>query len=1307
MTQTPYRSNIPRREYERSQLIPAPPAKAIPSLPPGGDGENGRIPVVEEHFHPSHQNSSYINNNYPITSTQKKVFAEELNSLMSGINEMAEKMQDLLQKQEQVAEQSQILNEITSHIRQNLSLEVIFSTVVQDIREILQVDRAVVYRFEPNWDGIIIAESVGTGWTAALGANLSDPCFRDRYIEPYQKGRVRAINNIYEAGLAECHIKQLEKFEVQANLVAPILANDKLFGLLIAHQCAETKNWQEWEIEILKQLGIQVGYAIDQAILVEKKAETARLAQALNNITFHIREYLNADDIFNATVEDVRDVLQTDRAIVYLFDANWNGTVVAESVGSGWPTALGKKIPDPCFKDRYVKPYQRGRVKATANIYEAGLTECHIGQLKPFEVKANLVAPILFNQKLYGLLIVHQCGSTRNWQEEEIEFFKQVATQVGFALDQAIILQKQQAAAQRSQLLNEITSRIRASLNQEDIFTVAVEDLRQALEADRVIVYRFGENWLGTVVAESVTRGWAKTLNTSIDDPCFREGYIKPYLKGRVNAIANIREAGLTECYISQLESFGVKANLVAPIVANQKLYGLLIAHQCDKPRNWEESDIDFFKQVATQVGFALDQAIVLELQQAATKRAQLLNEITSKIRESLKTEDVFTAAVEETQAALQVDRVVLCKLDEQWRGLIIAESVNLGYKSCLGLRIDGHACLHERTAKQYQKGKVTAIVNIHESEMIKCHVGELEIYHVKAQLIAPILVNQQLYGLLIAQQCDAPRKWKDTESDFFKQIATQVGFAIDQAILLEKQQAAVKQAQLLNEITARIRESLKTERIFNVAVEETRKAMKADRVVVYRFGPNWEGNITAEALNPGGLSILGGTDVPCFPPDYVEPYEKGRVQVFSDVTKANLSDCHLQQLMDWKVKANVVAPILANQKLFGLLGVHQCSSIRDWQEWEIQLFKQVAIQMGYALDQAFVLEQLEQARTTAEAVATQQRQQKETLQKQIEKFLEDIEGSFSGDLTVRAKVSEGEMGTVADFFNATIENLQQIVIQVQAAATEAAKTAQGSETDVKILSTDAQRQAESITSALTQVQEMVNSIQGVANNAAQARQKVQQANQTIQAGDEVMNRTVAGIVAIQQTVEEASMKVKHLGEASQKISRVVSLISDFANQTNVLALNASVKATRAGEEDQGFALVAEEVRTLAEQSAAATKEIEQIVEEIQTETNEVVNAMEAGMEQVLSGTHLVEETRAKLNSISAVSAQIRTLVEAMAKSAQAQVQTSASVSQNMQEVASIANRTSEQSTDVADSFTKLLRVAQQLQESVAQFRVK
>ncbi len=207
--------------------------------------------------------------------------------------------------------------------------------------------------------------------------------------------------------------------------------------------------------------------------------------------------------------------------------------------------------------------------------------------------------------------------------------------------------------------------------------------------------------------------------------------------------------------------------------------------------------------------------------------------------------------------------------------------------------------------------------------------------------------------------------------------------------------------------------------------------------------------------------------------------------------------------------------------------------------------------------------------------------------------------------------------------------------------------------------------------------------------------------------GDLAMDRTVEGILAIQQTVEATARKVKRLGDASQKISRVVSLISDLANQTNLLALNASVEATRAGEDDHGFGLVANEVRSLAEQSASATQEIEQIVEAIQADTNEVVTGMETGMERVLTGTELVQETRQTIADSTAVSATILQLIEEIAQSATAQAQTSGDLSNTIKEVAAIANQTSEQSVTVADSFTQLLGVATQLQDSVAQFKVK
>ncbi|MDJ0574774.1 MAG: methyl-accepting chemotaxis protein, partial [Xenococcaceae cyanobacterium MO_234.B1] len=164
--------------------------------------------------------------------------------------------------------------------------------------------------------------------------------------------------------------------------------------------------------------------------------------------------------------------------------------------------------------------------------------------------------------------------------------------------------------------------------------------------------------------------------------------------------------------------------------------------------------------------------------------------------------------------------------------------------------------------------------------------------------------------------------------------------------------------------------------------------------------------------------------------------------------------------------------------------------------------------------------------------------------------------------------------------------------------------------------------------------------------------------------------------------------------------------IRDLASQTHVLALNASIEANGVSGEGQGFAVVAEEVRSLSEQSTAATKEIEQILEEIQTETNQVATAMEAGREQVISGTELVETTRQKLTSISKVSGQIRQLVEEMAQAATAQARTSASVFQTMQEVETIAQHTSAKSVASAESFNKLLTVAQELKESVTQFKV-
>ncbi len=1276
--------------------------------------ENTTIIPVEASVSVDTDLDSFSDSNQSVMGLKAKTTAlsKELSVLRSSIDTRVNQLQSLIEREGAAAERAKLLNQITSHIRESLEVEDIFKTVVEDARGVLQTDRVVVYQFDANWQGTVIAESVDAQWPAAMGAEITDPCFAERYVEFYQKGRIRAISNIYEAGLTDCYIGQLEPFDVIANLVAPILANGQLLGLLIAHHCAEPRVWSDSEIEFFRQLSIQVGYAVDQALLLRSTRQASVAATRLNQINTELRKSLNIDDILTTGVEETRTALQADRVVVYKFDADWSGTIIAESVVSPWPVAMGAEITDPCFAERYVQPYLRGRIKATNNIQEARLTECHLKQLEPFKVKANLVAPILVHQKLMGLLIAHQCSSPRNWSETDIDLIRNVAIQMGYTLDQAYLLESQQAAAYRASFLNEITGKLREARNPEDVYDTIVEGARTALKADRVIIYQFDQEWIGTVMAESVERGWTPTFGKKIADPCFAGQYVKSYFRGRVTSHEDIYDCGLSECHTKLLEPFEVRANVVAPIIADTRLHGLLIVHQCSGPRKWDAPEINFIQQLGIQVGVALDQLYLIHQQQQAVMRATQLNQISSHIRESLNPEAIFNATVEDTQEAIEADRVIVYQFDGNWQGTIVAESVTVGYPQALGAEI-ADPCFAKNYIRPYLKGRVKATDNIQEAGLTDCHLKQLEPFKVKANLVTPIVANQKLHGLLVAHQCSSPRHWKESEIELMRQVAIQVGYALDQAFLLEQQKVATQQARLLSHISLTIRESLDPKQIFETTVEAGLALIKTNRMVIYRISEDTEEEITpaqilAEATTGKYSPLVEGMETESFSvtPEAVELYRKGQTHIVEKFQPSEVFLHSTEQLEKWQIKAGIIIPIMLNQNLYGVLAAYECKQPRAWKESEVELLKQVALQVGYALEQALLLRQVQQARKLAEKASSEQREQNEQLKQQIESFLHDIEQSFNGDLTVRARVTEGVMGTVADFFNATIENLQRLVLQVQSAATVVTQTAQNSEQDVKQLSNESLRQAEAIASALTQIQVMANSIQAVAENAQQAATKVSQADQILQKGDAGMNRTVEGIVVIQKTVQATARKVRNLGEASKKISRVVSLISEFANQTNVLALNASVEASRASASDHGFATVATEVRTLAEQSATATQEIEQIVEEIQAETKELMKAMEIGMKRVIIGTKLVKGTRETLTDVMEVSHQIRDWVEQIAYSATAQAETASELSDTVQEIAAISTETSEQSLIVASSFNRLLGVAGELQAGISQFRV-
>ncbi|EKV00732.1 methyl-accepting chemotaxis protein [Leptolyngbya sp. PCC 7375] len=541
--------------------------------------------------------------------------------------------------------------------------------------------------------------------------------------------------------------------------------------------------------------------------------------------------------------------------------------------------------------------------------------------------------------------------------------------------------------------------------------------------------------------------------------------------------------------------------------------------------------------------------------------------------------------------------------------------------------------------------------------------------------------------------------------NDLTNTVLRSEGTLLDQASV---QARAAQRANQLASLTSDLRKNnIDEERLYSIAVNDVRKAIETDRVIVYRFNEDWSGEIISESVGMGWPAALG-TNIkdPCFASGYVDQYRRGRIQATSNIFEAGLTECHLGQLKPFKVKANLVAPILDNGELIGLLVAHQCSGPRDWSELDISFLKQAALQIGLSVEQVSLFNQKQQAQLEAEALSEERRQRQETLQMELLGLLDDVEGAARGDLTVRADVSAGEIGTVADFFNAIIESLRQIVTQVKTSAVQVNTSLGANEVAMQVLADDALQQADRTTQTLDSVENMTMAITQAADRAQQAAVVAREASQTAEDGGLAMDLTVQNILDLRTTVGETAKKVKRLGESSQQISKVVSLINQIATQTNLLAINAGIEAARAGEEGQGFAAVAEEVGELAARSAAATQDIERIVDSIQRETADVVDAIESSTSQVVEGTRRVDEAKQSLARMMEVSQQIDALVQTISAATVSQVETAANVSTLMQEISQVSERTSISSKTVSEALQQTVAVAKELELSMAAFKV-
>ena len=335
-----------------------------------------------------------------------------------------------------------------------------------------------------------------------------------------------------------------------------------------------------------------------------------------------------------------------------------------------------------------------------------------------------------------------------------------------------------------------------------------------------------------------------------------------------------------------------------------------------------------------------------------------------------------------------------------------------------------------------------------------------------------------------------------------------------------------------------------------------------------------------------------------------------------------------------------------------------------------------------------------------------EQANQNERNQAAILQLLDEIADLAEGDLSIHASVTENFTGAIADSINFAIDQMRVLVSNINNLSVQVASAATATEDTAGNLSKAAESQAKEIGAATQAINEMAVSIDQVSSNAAESAAVAERAVDIANNGSHVVQATILGMDTIRGQIQETSKRIKRLGESSQEIGDIVSLINDIADQTNILSLNAAIQASMAGDAGRGFAVVADEVQRLAERSSAATKQIAALVKTIQTDTNEAVISMEQTTSEVVGGAKRAQDAGVALEEIEGVSTNLAELIQNISNAARQQAVSAGHVSNTMTVIQEITAQTVNTTEQTAQSIGQLTTMANEMRSSVEGFKL-
>ncbi len=909
-------------------------------------------------------------------------------------------------------EQQRLVMEISGRIRQSLDLQDILQTTVEEVRQFLQCDRALIFKIAPDYSGTILVESVAPGWNSISSKNTFDPCVGKEYIAPFEQGLVTAKSDIYTAEIAACHREMLAGFQVRANLVVPILQGENLWGLLVVHQCAVPREWQASEIDLLRQLSAQASIAIQQADLFEQ-------------VQTQLKERKLAEQALQESEEKLQLFIKYAPASIVMFDREmrylsasqrWVDDYRLESLESIIGRSHYEVFPD--IPERWKQVHQRclagGIEQCEEDLFERenGEQQWIRWQVHPwYRSNGDIGGIILFSEDI-----------TKRKQAE-------------IALQQ-LNIELEQRVLERTAELTEVNARLLVTLLEKERAYQLVREQAQLLDLahDSIITWDLNSVITFWNQGAELMYGWTKAealgqevhilLKSQFPQPLAEikaEIWEKGYWEGElIHFTKDERQIAVSSRWVAQKDDAGkpIKTLEINNNITQRKQAELALKESEEQRRlALDLTNIGFWdwhiptgKLIWNDNHFTLLGLVPGTIEPSYEYWEERLH---PEDRERVK--QAFIDSLERRTDYKAEYRVVHPDGSVHWlmgRAKAIYNELGQPVRS-LGVLLDTS---DRKQAEQKLDLQAVIVRNMAEGicliradngvivyanpkfeQMFGYHSGELNGQHFSpinyaTELVSAEDLNQVIQSAVLQDgeftyeihnvKKDGTPFWCSATCSMFRHSEYgDVLVAVHQDISDRKQaeeslRQKARQEELLRLITQAIRQSLDLKAILDTAVTEVRQTLQTDRAAIYRFNPDWSGDFVVESVGKDWIELVGVDGQKVWEDTYLQETQAGSFRnnesfVVNDIYNAGLQPCHIELLEQFEAKSYAIFPIFLGETLWGLLATYQNSKPRYWRSWELEFLKQIASQLSIAIQQSELYGKLQielQERKQAEA---------------------------------------------------------------------------------------------------------------------------------------------------------------------------------------------------------------------------------------------------------------------------------------------------------------------------------------------------